>query len=147
MDRTDAGTVSQWGLLYSRWTGRMQGQYPKGVCYIVDGQGGCRGSIPRGVCCMVMDRTEAGAVSQGGLLYGHGPDGGRGSIPRGSAKWSMDRTEEGQYTTDIWAERMGQYTTWCLNNGQWNHWMLWLAVLNTQTNWFLTRIPRVLGKR
>ena len=84
----------------------MQGQYPKGVCYIVDGQGGCRGSIPKGSAVWSWTGRR------------------QGQYPKGVCKWSMDRTEEGQYTTDICAERMGQYTTWCLNNGQWNHWML-----------------------
>ena len=55
----------------------MQGQYPKGVCYIVDGQGGCRGSIPRGSAEWSWTGRRQGQYPKGVCIMVDGPDGRR----------------------------------------------------------------------
>ena len=62
----------------SQRTWLRHGLYPTGISFVVDEPDGDTGSIQRGSAIWLMDRVDAGAVSQGGLLYG-----------------SMDRTEAG----------------------------------------------------
>ena len=120
------------------------GLYPTGISFVVDEPDGDTGSIQRGSAIWLMDRVDAGAVSQGGLLYGSMDRTGRDSTPRGSAIWSMDRTEKAHgyllYEYGHWTwrtyEGMGHYTTWCLNNVRWNHWMFdWQYWTQNQLVW------------
>ena len=143
MDLMETWAVPKGGLLYGRWTGWRQAQYPKGVCCMVQWTGQRQGQYPKGVCYMV-DGPDWGrrSIPRGSAVWFNGPDRGRGSIPRGSAIWSMDRIEEqhGYLQYGLWTwrtyEEMGLYTTWCLNNGQWNHSMLdWQYWTQNQLVW------------
>ena len=93
-------TMGIWNIL-SRRTWRRHGQYPTGVCFIVDWPDGGRGSIPRGSAIYLMDRTDAGAVSQGGLLYSRWTGRMQGQYPKGVCCMVMDWTEAGAVSQGV----------------------------------------------